>query len=225
MGRGYVSPFSGNRLGGCPSGRKTAVWPSTSIRPGTYFRWMTFPARLTDSPKPVGIAPVTPILTFLAKGTDATETTRLPTAPALPNLTGKVKRKNVKCFVVACEFAGGTYGVASKNGVLMPEKTRRQQLEEMLAEDPNDEFLRYGLGMEYMSSGEHDSAVRIFRELIAQNPARPYIPAIQMAAQTLLKVGRRKEAIPLLKQGIEEARKQNQLHPMDEMQALLDSVE
>lgn len=107
----------------------------------------------------------------------------------------------------------------------MIEKSRRQHLEEMLAEDPHDEFLRYGLGMECLSSGEHDTAVRIFRELIAQNPAKPYIPAFQMAAQTLLKVGRRNEAIPLLKQGIEEARKQNQLHPMDEMQGLLDSVE
>jgi predicted Zn-dependent protease len=107
----------------------------------------------------------------------------------------------------------------------MSDKTRRQVLEEMLAEDPNDEFLRYGLGMEHVSAGDLESAVRVFRELIALNPAKPYIPAIQMAAQSLVKLGRRNEVIALLKQGIEEARKQNQLHPMEEMQALLDSVE
>ena len=107
----------------------------------------------------------------------------------------------------------------------MPDKSRRETLEEMLAEDPNDEFLRYGLGMEYVSAGDLESAVRVFRELIALNPAKPYIPAIQMAAQSLMKLGRRNEVIALLKQGIEEARKQNQLHPMEEMQALLDSVE
>ena len=107
----------------------------------------------------------------------------------------------------------------------MSDQTRRQALEEMLAEDPNDEFLRYGLGMEYVSTGDLEAAVRVFRDLIALNPAKPYIPAIQMAAQSLVKLGRRNEVIALLKQGIEEARKQNLLHPMEEMQALLDSVE
>ncbi|HEV3143525.1 MAG TPA: tetratricopeptide repeat protein [Gemmataceae bacterium] len=106
----------------------------------------------------------------------------------------------------------------------MPEKSRRQAIEEMLAEDPNDEFLRYGLGMEYVGTGDLENAVLVFRQLIAQNPARPYIPAIQMAAQSLLKLGRRMDAIPLLKQGIEAARKQNQLHAAEEMQGLLDSV-
>ena len=107
----------------------------------------------------------------------------------------------------------------------MPEKPRRQALEEMLTEDPNDEFLRYALGMEYLSTGDLEVAVRVFREVIAQNPTKPYIPAFQMAAQSLLKLGRRTEAVPLLRQGIEEAQKQNQLHPRDEMQGLLDSVE
>jgi predicted Zn-dependent protease len=107
----------------------------------------------------------------------------------------------------------------------MSDKTRRQALEEMLAEDPNDEFLRYGLGMEYVSTGDLENAVRVFRELLALHPAKPYIPAFQMAAQSLVKLGRRADAISILKQGIAEARKQNQQHPLDEMQTLLDSVE
>jgi len=108
---------------------------------------------------------------------------------------------------------------------MMADKSRRQMLEEMLAEDPNDEFLRYGLAMDYVSSGDHETAIRMSQEMIAKNPTRPYIPALQMTAQSLLKLGRTKEAVTALKQGVEEARKQNQLHPMQEMQGMLDSLE
>ncbi|HLW65416.1 MAG TPA: tetratricopeptide repeat protein [Gemmataceae bacterium] len=107
----------------------------------------------------------------------------------------------------------------------MAGKSRRQALEEMLAADPTDVETRYCLGMDYVGAGDPESAARVFREVIAQNPAKPYIPAFQMAAQSLLKLGRRNDVIAILKQGIKEAQKQNDLHPMSEMQALLDSVE
>jgi len=151
----------------------------------------------------------------------------LPIVPALPNLPEKVEQENVKNDEV-CRLRRNTetcYAASTPKDALMTDKTRRQTLEEMLADDPLDEFLRYGLGMEYVSGGDHETAVRVFQELIAQNPARPYIPAFLMAAQSLMKLGRSKAAIPILKQGVEEARKQNQQHPMGEMQTLLDSLE
>jgi predicted Zn-dependent protease len=107
----------------------------------------------------------------------------------------------------------------------MSPSTRRQQLEAMLAEDPNDEFLRYALAMEFVNAGEHESAVRHFRELIALNPAKPYVPAYQMAGQLLLKLGRTKDAITLLRDGVAQAQKQGNLHAAGEMQGMLDTAE
>ena len=107
----------------------------------------------------------------------------------------------------------------------MSSSTRRQQLEAMLAEDPNDEFLRYALAMEFVNAGEHESAVSHLRELIALHPAKPYVPAYQMAGQSLLKLGRTGEAIPILREGVAEAQKQGNLHAAGEMQGMLDTVE
>jgi len=107
----------------------------------------------------------------------------------------------------------------------MSSATRRQQIEEMLTEEPNDEFLRYGLAMEYLSEGDSESDIQQLRALIALNPAKPYVPAYLMAAQTLVKLGRAGEAIPLLREGVTVAQKQGNDHAAGEMQGLLDSVE
>ena len=48
----------------------------------------------------------------------------------------------------------------------MAEQSRRQQIEDMLAEDPRDTFLRYCLGMEYVGAGQHEAASRCFQELL-----------------------------------------------------------
>ena len=39
----------------------------------------------------------------------------------------------------------------------MSEKTRKDQLLEMLQEDATDPFLNYGLAMEYAATGEDDT--------------------------------------------------------------------
>ena len=41
----------------------------------------------------------------------------------------------------------------------MAGKSRKEQLEEMLAEDPGDPFLHYGLAMEHASAGDDRAAV------------------------------------------------------------------
>ena len=65
-------------------------------------------------------------------------------------------------------------------------------LTEILAEHPTDAFTRYGLAMAYASEGKHDDALREFATTIQHNP--DYVPAFQMSAQTLLKLGRTDEA-------------------------------
>src|SRR5258708_1256611 len=107
----------------------------------------------------------------------------------------------------------------------MGDTTRRQKLEAMLASDGSDQFLRYGLALDYASSGDPQTPGQQFRVLITTSPATSYVPAYLMAAQSLQKLGKGSEAIPLLKEGIVAAKKQGDLHAAGEMQSMLESLE
>jgi predicted Zn-dependent protease len=103
-----------------------------------------------------------------------------------------------------------------------------EQIEALLADDPADPFLRYGLAMEYSSQGDDETAVRHFRELIALAPAKPYIPAFLMCGQALARLGKEGEAAEVLKEGIAAATKAgtpDALHARGEMEGLLATVE
>jgi Flp pilus assembly protein TadD len=102
----------------------------------------------------------------------------------------------------------------------MSGKSRREQIEDMLRDDPNDPFLRYGLAMEHASAGDDEGAVRCFGELIAVTPT--YVPAYLQAGQALTRLGRTEEAAAVYRQGIAVARQQNDQHAAGEMEGLLD---
>jgi thioredoxin-like negative regulator of GroEL len=105
----------------------------------------------------------------------------------------------------------------------MSGKTRKQQIEEMLAEDPNDPFLRYGLAMEHVTSGEDEAAVRCFQDLLAVDPS--YVPAFMQVSQALIRLGRVAEARSHLSRGIAVARQQKNEHAAEEMQGFLAGLE
>jgi len=110
----------------------------------------------------------------------------------------------------------------------MTKTPRMLQIEAMLADEPDDEFLRYGLAMEQSSAGDDVSAATVLRELIALNPAKPYIPAFLMAAQALLRTGDDETAATVLKAGIEacaRAGTADALHARGELQGLLSTIE
>lgn len=107
----------------------------------------------------------------------------------------------------------------------MQKSARLQQIEAMLADDPNDEFLRYGQAMEYCSAGDDATAAKLLRELIALGGEKPYIPAFLMAGQAYARLGEEGEAARVLNEGIAAAKKANDLHAMGEMQGLLATVE
>jgi thioredoxin-like negative regulator of GroEL len=100
--------------------------------------------------------------------------------------------------------------------------TRRQQLEEMLRDEPNDGELRYFLAMEYVSEGDNEGAVRCFRELFAVAPT--YVPAYLQTGQALVRLGRTEEAAEVLRRGITVARQQSNDHARGEMEGLLASL-
>jgi predicted Zn-dependent protease len=110
----------------------------------------------------------------------------------------------------------------------VPRTPRMDQIEELLKDDPNDAFLRYGLAMEHSSAGDDATAVTQLRELIALDPARPYIPAFLMCGQALARLGKEGEAAAVLKQGIAAATTAgtpDALHARGEMEGLLATVE
>jgi Tfp pilus assembly protein PilF len=102
---------------------------------------------------------------------------------------------------------------------VMTAKMRKERLQEMLAEQPNDPFLRYGLAMEFLSEGSDDEAVRCFNELIAVTP--DYVPAYLQAAQALVRLRRTEQARQVFSRGIAAAQKQGDQHAAEEMQAFL----
>jgi cytochrome c-type biogenesis protein CcmH/NrfG len=105
----------------------------------------------------------------------------------------------------------------------MTEKSRKQQIEAMLADDPNDPFLRYGLAMEYVSEGNDAEAARCFAELLTVAP--DYVPGYLQAGQVNLRLGRAEEARQAWTRGIAVARRQGDGHAADEMQGFLASLD
>jgi Flp pilus assembly protein TadD len=109
--------------------------------------------------------------------------------------------------------------------VPMAKTPRMEQIEALLAEDPADAFLRYGLAMEYVSQGDDETAVRVLKELIELKADDPYVPAFLQAGQALIRLGREPEAAAVLRQGIEAARRAGDTHALGEMQGFLATIE
>jgi thioredoxin-like negative regulator of GroEL len=100
--------------------------------------------------------------------------------------------------------------------------SRRARIEAMLADDPRDPFLRYSLALELAKEGEHERSLEGLRGLALDSP--PYVPAFFMAGQQLTKLGRIEEARAVLRDGVEEARRQNNSHAAGEMAEFLASL-
>jgi predicted Zn-dependent protease len=95
-------------------------------------------------------------------------------------------------------------------------------LSEILKNNPNDAFARYGLAMEYVSQKRIDEGLAEFDQLISLNP--DYVPAYQMSAQTLAAAGRTDDAVARLHTGIATANRVGNQHALAEMEALREDL-
>ena len=100
--------------------------------------------------------------------------------------------------------------------------TRREQIQNMLVDEPQDTFLRYCLAMELDKDGEHDESVELLRGLTHEEP--PFVPAFFMAGQQLARLDRLDESREFLRDGIEQASKQGEDHAAGEMREFLASL-
>jgi tetratricopeptide (TPR) repeat protein len=95
-------------------------------------------------------------------------------------------------------------------------------LTEILQANPADSFARYGLAMAYAAEGKSEDALREFATGIEKNP--DYVPAYQMSAQTLMKLGRSEEAKARLQAGLAACERTGNAHAASEMGAMLDEL-
>lgn len=100
--------------------------------------------------------------------------------------------------------------------------SRREKIEALLASEPQDQFLRYGLAVEYDNEQRPEDALRVFAGLTAD--VVPHVASFFRGAQLLVRLDRIDEARDWLRRGIDEARRQRESHAAGEMAELLASL-
>jgi predicted Zn-dependent protease len=93
---------------------------------------------------------------------------------------------------------------------------------EILNQDPNNAFARYGLAMEYSQTSEPAKALAMFAHLVSLHP--DYVPAYQMAGQLLLREGDTAAARDYLTRGLAAAERTANRHAASEISAMLDET-
>jgi tetratricopeptide (TPR) repeat protein len=97
---------------------------------------------------------------------------------------------------------------------------RAEILKNLLAQDPNNSFARYGLALEYANAGLLAEAVAEYRRLMEANP--DYTAAYFHCGQALERMGNLEDARVTYQKGIEAATRTGDLHTRSEMQGALD---
>lgn len=99
---------------------------------------------------------------------------------------------------------------------------RLEKLLEMIEKQPDDLFLQYALGMEYMGKNDADSAERLMRKVIETD--KQYVPAYYQLAKLLVNRHLEEEAITYLELGLEEAKKKGDSKTINEFRSFLDEL-
>jgi tetratricopeptide (TPR) repeat protein len=90
-------------------------------------------------------------------------------------------------------------------------------LQQLLTQDPKNTFMRYGLAMEFVNTGELERAVAEFETVRQTDPS--YGAAYYHGGQTLEKLGRLDDARKCYREGVAATR---DAHARGELQAALD---
>src|SRR5258708_27618564 len=98
--------------------------------------------------------------------------------------------------------------------------TRLDILKNMVAQDPNGSFARYGLAMEYANTGNLEQAVEEYHTLLTMDPN--YAAAYYHGGQALEKLGRTEDAREIYQRGIAATKRTGDAHTQSEIQAALD---
>jgi Tfp pilus assembly protein PilF len=102
------------------------------------------------------------------------------------------------------------------------EKSRIENLKQMLADDPQDTFARYALGLEYMGMQEYDSAREMFGEIIVLDPG--YRAVYYQLGKVYELLGEETEARKVYQKGIYVAASQGDMHTKSELEQALNDL-
>lgn len=100
--------------------------------------------------------------------------------------------------------------------------SRRDQIEALLLESPEDVFLNYAYAMELSKKAEIEQARLIFAKV--RNLAPDYVPAYFQEGQMLAQQDQLDEARQILAEGIRMARHTGDSHAFGEMTEFLESL-
>ena len=112
-------------------------------------------------------------------------------------------------------------GVPGRHDLTM--KTRREMLEEFVAQDPNDSFSRYALALELEKESRTREAVPQLREVIARDPG--YVAAYYHLGRLLAQIGLVEDARDAYRRGLDAAITSGERRAGSEMQEALDMLE
>jgi tetratricopeptide (TPR) repeat protein len=93
------------------------------------------------------------------------------------------------------------------------------QLEKLLSIDPDDPFVHYGIGQERAKLGEHEQAIECFDEALRLDSN--YCYAYYFKAISLKELGRRDDAVSVIRDGIEQAKGAGDAKARSELEALI----
>ena len=102
-------------------------------------------------------------------------------------------------------------------------KTRREMLEEFVAQDPNDSFSRYALALELEKDTRADEAVSQLKEVISRDPS--YVAAYHQLGRLLALTGLVEDARDTYRRGIDVAKASGDQRSSSEMQEALAVLE
>ncbi len=97
--------------------------------------------------------------------------------------------------------------------------SRQVELEKMFDDNPDDPFIIYALAREYEQNLATFQALLMYEHLVTQHPA--YIATYYHYAKLLYSAGNRNEAVRMLQNGMDWSTKENDIHSLSEMKALL----
>ncbi len=97
----------------------------------------------------------------------------------------------------------------------MEKLPRKELIFDMLLKEPNDVFLNYALAMEHLSTEEWKEADLQFKKVLNINPN--YLPCFYQLGQVNEKLDNIDIALTYYKQGVEQAKSQNNTKALGEL--------
>lgn len=99
---------------------------------------------------------------------------------------------------------------------------RIDRIQEMLAANPNDLFLRHALALEWIKIGNEVDAKDLFEAILTEDPT--YIGSYYHLAKLLERIGERDAAIQWYEKGMEAAKAAKDQHSYNELQSAYEDL-